>query len=208
MFRILNVHVMNDPKAQSISIEDVTLHRMSQLGGLDRYQSGMERIFFAASNTQEFESDQDRRTFLERWLGRYLVHDPEWVYLALAPEGSGMRDEERVLGYLVGATDDPARTDRFADIGYFELFRTETLKYPAHLHVNLDATVRGEGIGRRLVEMFLSDIAKRGVSGVHVVTGAGARNVSFYERVGFHEAARTTQANTEVIFLARPVASP
>ena len=44
--------------------------------------AGIEAVFFASSNTKSFASGVERAGFRERWLGRYLTHDPEHFYIA------------------------------------------------------------------------------------------------------------------------------
>lgn len=156
----------------------------------------LDSIFFASSNTKAFASDEVRAQFRERWLGRYLTHDPQWAYIAFMEEGD-------VAGYLVGALDDPALAPRFSDIGYFGRFAELTKRYPAHLHVNLAERFRSGGIGSQLVQRFCADAATSGAPGVHVVTSRGARNVRFYERNGFLEAGSDGEGGKEVVFLAR-----
>lgn len=162
-------------------------------------KAAIERIFFAASGTQVFASEAARSVFCERWLGRYLDHDPGHVFVARA--GSG-----QIVGYLVGSCDDPARTQRFADIGFFAQFSQLTRAYPAHLHVNLDANARAGGIGSALVEAFCQQVAAAGLPGVHVVTGRGVRNVGFYERLAFVERGAATFNGREIVFLGRELA--
>lgn len=164
--------------------------------GCDAFGRALDDIFFASSNTQSFASPQARAGFRERWLGRYLTYDPQWAYVALTPEGA-------VAGYLAGCVEDPARTPRFADIGYFGTFATLTARYPAHLHINLGDRYRSGGIGSALVARFCADAADAGALGVHVVTSRGARNVRFYERNGFREAGAMGEGPKEVVFLAK-----
>ncbi len=156
----------------------------------------LDAIFFEASATKSFASEKERQAFRERWLGRYLEHDPEWVYLAL-------NANDTLVGYLLGSLDDPARTPRFRDIGYFKDFAALTEAYPAHLHVNLAPAYRNVGIGAQLIDTFAVAAARAGATGVHVVTGASARNIGFYARNGFREIGRATSNTNEVVFLAR-----
>lgn len=180
----------------------VSIHRYDQLiAGLESgrraaLEEELDAIFFEASNTKSFANDDVRAAFRERWLGRYLAHDPHWAYVALGDHGE-------VAGYLVGCLEDPARTGRFSDIEYFARFASLTAKYPAHLHVNLGAAYRGSGIGSLLVQRFCADAAAAGSTGVHVVTSRGARNVGFYARNGFHEAGCDGVGAKEVVFLAK-----
>jgi GNAT superfamily N-acetyltransferase len=173
--------------------------RWSACAGADALVPAIEAVFFEASATRAFESTAAREAFFERWLGRYLSHDPALVHLALGHDGA-------VLGYLAGALDDPALNPRFNDIAYFGTFRHLTCEYPAHLHVNLTAAARGSGVGSALVAAFIADVAAAGLPGVHVVTGRAARNVSFYNRLGFIERGSVRAANgSDLVFLARRI---
>ncbi|HRK01986.1 MAG TPA: GNAT family N-acetyltransferase [Oligoflexia bacterium] len=70
----------------------------------------------------------------------------------------------------------------------FRLFPSEIqkellLKYPAHLHVNVDAALRGRGVGRELYRAFEQQLSKERVSGVHLLCGAAP--VGYYLKLGF-----------------------
>ena len=65
---------------------------------------------------------------------------------------------------------------------------------------------RNRGIGAVLIEAFAADAQRAGAKGMHVVTSADARNVRFYERVGFRERARTSVNGSELVFLGRSLA--
>ena len=87
----------------------------------------VDAIFFEASG-RTFGSAEEAAPFRERWLGRYLRGGSDIVLVA--QDASGV-----VAGYLVGALEDPAGQERFADIGYFRgAFRALCRRYPAHLH--------------------------------------------------------------------------
>ncbi len=176
----------------------VTIHRYLDVTPSSKLSDQIDAIFFEASNTKSFESDAARAAFRERWLGRYLRHDPQFAYLAFAASGD-------VAGYVVGAIDDPALSERFADAGYVAAFGDLTRKYPAHLHINLAPAFRNRGIGGRLIEAFVAEAKRNGAPGVHVVTSANSDNVRFYNRNGFIEVART-KGGTPLVFLARTLA--
>ena len=179
----------------------ISLHRLRDVQDADQLIPGIDRVFFAASCKKSFENAAERVQFRARWLGRYLDHDPDWVYVALAEANQRQTAVPNVVGYLVAALDDPARAPRFADLGYFQVFKQHTARYPAQLHVNLAQDVRGAGLGRRLVAAFIDDARQAGCRGVHVVTGARARNVTFYQRAGFNEVARTDWNGHTIILL-------
>jgi GNAT superfamily N-acetyltransferase len=119
------------------------------------------------------------------------------VLLALAAEAT-------VAGYLVGALENPAGQERFADIGYFRgAFAPLMPRYPAHLHINLAAPFRCRGIGARLIARFAEQARQTGAPGMHVVTGKAMRNVRFYERCGFLERAAATLNGSTIVLLGK-----
>jgi len=161
----------------------------------------IDDVFFEASG-RTFLSAPEREAFRERWLGRYLQGGTDVVLLALDQVGG-------VAGYLLGALQDPAEQERFADIRYFRTdFRELCRHYPAHLHVNLAAAFRSRGLGARLIATFGTCAAEARVPGMHVVTGRAARNVSFYVRCGFVELGSSQWNGREVVFLAKGLGTP
>ena len=174
----------------------ITLRRYLDVASHTGLAAGLDDVFFQSSNTQTFASAEVRDKFRERWLGRYLGSYPQWTYVALTAD-------RRVAGYLAGCLDDPARTALFSDNVHFAIFRDLTAQFPAHLHVNLAADYRGDGIGSALVERFCGDARNAGAGGVHVITGRGARNVGFYTRNGFLTRGVTGEGAAEVVFLGR-----
>jgi GNAT superfamily N-acetyltransferase len=159
----------------------------------------LETIFFEASGSRSFLSPEERAAFRERWLGRYLQGGSDVVLVAEDRQGT-------VVGYLVGAVEDPAGQDRFADIGYFRgAFRALCGRYPAHLHVNLAPAFRNIGIGPRLIAAFAARAVEAGAPGMHVVTARDARNVPFYARCGFTELGTAPWRNRQVVFLGKPL---
>lgn len=167
----------------------IAIRRWLEVPHSDRLVDGLDAIFFEASNTKSFPSEEARTAFRERWFGRYLKHYPQWAYVAQSAD-------DTVAGYLVGALDEPAGFDDFAAA-------TET--FPAHLHVNLAPQFRSRGIGAELIDAFAADAARAGAKGMHVITSADARNVRFYQRAGFHRAATTMANGHELVLLGRPL---
>jgi ribosomal protein S18 acetylase RimI-like enzyme len=167
-------------------------------------RAGIERIFRATAARWPDDAAA-AHAFQRLWLDQYFEHERELVTLALTREVPA--SEHDVLGYVVGCRIDPATSERFTALSYFRDFAALTPQFPAHLHINLDARTRGEGVGAHLVEALCARLKREGVSGVHVVTGRDQRNVSFYTRLGFVERARAPRGSTEVLFLARALAS-
>jgi GNAT superfamily N-acetyltransferase len=155
----------------------------------------VDAVFWQTA-ARTFPPGAEREAFRERWLGRYLKGG-DVVFLALAGGG-------RVAGYLVGAVSDPSSEARFADIEYFRTaFAALARRFPAHLHINLDAGFRNQGIGAALIEAFAQRAKKAGAAGMHAVTGKGLRNVGFYQRCGFTERGGAVWNGREIVFLGR-----
>ena len=156
----------------------------------------VDAIFFEAS-IRKLEPGPERDAFRERWLGRYLRGGTDVALLALM-------GDETVAGYLVGALENPALQDRFADIAYFRTdFADLCRQFPAHLHINLAPAFRNRGTGARLIEAFADTARRVGAPGMHVVTGRGMRNVRFYERCGFTERGSAMRNGGQSVFLGR-----
>lgn len=166
---------------------EVAVRRWRDVADREQLVGSLDEIFFEASNTKSFASEEARSAFRERWFGRYLANHPQWAYVAQAADGT-------VAGYLVGALDEPSGIDDFASAAQ---------AFPAHLHINLAPRFRNRGIGAQLIEAFAADAKRAGAKGMHVVTSADARNVRFYERVGFKPQASTTVNGSELVFLGR-----
>lgn len=161
-------------------------------------QADLDDIFFEASSTRSFESENARAAFRWRWLGRYLEAAPEHAFVALGQHG-------RVVGYIVGSLADPARP-LDPELPFYAQFADQTCMYPAHLHINLAPQLRNRGLGGRLIAAFEANAAGHGALGMHLVTTRDARNVSFYARCGFSEVASALVNGRELLMMAKPLA--
>ena len=178
----------------------ITIEHWLAIPDRQRLMPGLDQVFFDSSATTSFADDELRRAFRHRWLGRYLEHYAEWTFVALNAEGD-------IVGYIVGSHDDPAKTPLFSDIGYFQDFAALTAEYPAQLHVNVSPDWRGHGIGARLMQTFVAEIARAGVSGVHVVTTRGMRNVRYYMTNSFAEVGSAQWNSRVLVLLGRKLTS-
>ena len=168
--------------------------------------------------------------FAEAWVGPYQGLRPGWTrvavrdgrvvgYLTGCPDtrrfrlACGLTWSPRVLARVLlgryGRTPDTRRFVRRA-VGLTRPIEAHVarrlprldVEYPAHLHMNVAAACRGQGIGRLLVERFAADLAARRVPGVHLLCGEDARG--FYRRLGFDDLARLElAAGTSVYALGR-----
>ena len=159
--------------------------------------AAVDDIFFETAPLAPSD-EPERSMFYQLWLGQYLRHEPQLAYVARAGDTD-------IVGYLVGCHVNPATSERFAKLGYFQTFADACGRFPAHLHLNLTEAARGAGIGARLIDAFAADTRVAGLAGLHVVTAAAARNIGFYRRNGFTEIAATERNNTRIVFLGRAI---
>ena len=156
------------------------------------------------------------------YAGAYAALSPETVFVA--------EDGEGVAGYVIGPADTRdfearCRTDwwpelraRYPDPGreaatpdarmQRRLWRPDrtpdaiALPYPAHLHINLLPRLRGQGLGRALIDRWRGAVRAQGAAGIHL--GVGVRNdraVRFYRAYGFAELLR---AGDVIVFALKP----
>ena len=58
--------------------------------------------------------------------------------------------------------------------------------YPASLHIDLLERIRGQGLGRAMIERLLTVLRDRGSAGVHLEVALDNSNaISFYRHLGF-----------------------
>ncbi|REK18364.1 MAG: GNAT family N-acetyltransferase [Planctomycetota bacterium] len=148
------------------------------------------------------------------FVGPYLAFEPE---LSLVVE-----DEQGVCGYCLAALDsrafyqqydrrwrpalceqfpypagDPATWTRAEHVHSWyhhpEYFCPEPYaSYPSHMHIDLLERVRGQGIGRQMMQQQVKALAQRGSPGAHLAVSLKNTDAqAFYARLGFHELART-----------------
>lgn len=67
-----------------------------------------------------------------------------------------------------------------------ESLHVDTVKYPAHLHLNIQADWRRHGLGKELIDIFLSQLRQLGVPGVHLkTTSLNVAAGKLYEKMEF-----------------------
>jgi len=169
---------------------------------------GVYRVGLLTGDAGEDSTDMYRDPDLigHVWVGPYLVGEPE---LALV-----VQDDAGIAGYCLAAADTrrfeawcetdwwPALRAHYAplDDGSPDAELVEVIHhyrpssdavvsdYPAHLHIDLLARVRGQGVGRTLIERQLTALRDRGVPGVHLdVDARNANAIAFYHHLGFTE---------------------
>ncbi len=165
----------------------------------------------------------DRRVFLEYFMAYYTDIEPQHGWVAA--------DGDTVIGFLMGCADtgrQVAWTRRrvWPMLGgivagryrlgrrtwrYLAAFLPATLRgdwpaahldaYPAHLHLNVAEAWRGRGLGRRLLQAYLAQLAAARVTGVHLeTTNRNEVACRLYESLGFRlAAARPTRLWAHVL---------
>lgn len=154
------------------------------------------------------------------FVGPYVVGEPD---LALV-----VADEQGVAGYALAAADTrafeawaerqwwpplraqyPLTPSESADHALVRRIHVPELApdsvvtdYPAHLHLDLLERVRGQGLGRALIERTIASLRERRIPGVHLDVAADNPNgISFYGHLGFIELERTADS----VLMGRPL---
>ncbi len=135
----------------------------------------LREIFFESSTRKDFADEADKDHFFFKYVGVYLKHFPEYLWVAR---------EGRILGYMIGApvTDE---TELHRVQPHLQIFQKHFTDYPAHLHVNFHPDARGMGLGSKLFSQLEKQFQEAGIRGVHIMTGPDSRNKIFYQRLGF-----------------------
>lgn len=148
-----------------------------------------------------------RELFLDAFAAYYTDAAGDHLWVAEGDDGD-------VLGYLMGCPDTRAYQRwasahlrrvawRALTLRYRGVFTRKSLgyiwryaclrvpyldlsPYPAHLHINTRADVRGQGIGRALMTAYLAQLRAEGIKGVHLETSsANTVAAPWYARLGF-----------------------
>lgn len=150
------------------------------------------------------------------YVGPYVVGQPELAFVAADADG--------VAGYCLAAEDTrafeewedehwwPSLRDQYPltpgstpDDEIIRMLHTRpshpdrvVAAYPSHMHIDLLERVRGQGLGRILVQRVLDELAKRGSAGLHLGVGLDNSNArTFYRHLGFIE----LESNEQELFM-------
>ncbi len=151
----------------------------------------------------------DRRLFNDAFAGYYTRYHAHTSWVAESPGGvagflfgcpSTPQRDRQWAGYLVSQVLPRALTRRYrlgrrtasyacAMLAGFvrgEEPHPNLDEYPAHLHINVRDGLRGQGIGRRLIEAYLGQLMQLNVPGVHLnTTSYNLAAWHLYEKMGF-----------------------
>jgi ribosomal protein S18 acetylase RimI-like enzyme len=158
----------------------------------DRLEEVMD-IFFESSTKKDFASVEERTRFVVKYLGVYLQSYPQLSLIALK--------ENKVLGYCCGMPHTPPELYELQP--HLEVFEDQFDLYESHLHINCHHEARGMGVGAKLVGHFEALMRQEGVQGIHIITSPQARNISFYERLGYHHRVQRDYNDAQLLFLGK-----
>jgi ribosomal protein S18 acetylase RimI-like enzyme len=150
----------------------------------------------------------DRQLFSDLFTAYYTDREPEHLWVADV--------DGRVAGYFAGSLGGGDLTAgrlrsgaraaeglvlrRYRDLGgalqFLRRLAAASLRgeypspsledYPAHLHINVDETFRGQGLGGQLMRTGLAGMAAAGAKGIYLhTTSYNAAAVTMYEKLGF-----------------------
>lgn len=136
-------------------------------------------IFYISSSVQQFNSNEHKELFFEKWCGDYLSFYPHEFFLYLD-------ESQKLLGYISGCQNSNEALGKLR-VPAFSLFADLFVNFPAHLHINFHPNARGKGLGSILVSHYENYLTTQNVKGLHLITSPEAKNVSFYERLHFNQ---------------------
>lgn len=162
----------------------------------EKYLKEIKEIFFECSSIKVFKDDEHRESFFYKWCGDYLALSPQSFFIYLI--------NDKVAGYLSGYIDSKSALEKFLIPGP-EIFEDCFDKFPAHFHINCSPNHQGKGIGRSLVEHYLTELNDSGVNGVHLITSTDADNLGFYRALGFEFEVPRSFKSHELLFMGKAI---
>ena len=163
-------------------------------GSSSELMASLRSVFYlTASNVPE--NEDERREFLQLWLGDYVISPTGLHFVAL--------ESDRVVGYLISETQTLRNLEILNKHTTLLAFRSWFKEYSSHFHINVHPDVQGQGVGRKLVERFLQSLLEREIEKTCLVTGRFAENVKFYKNMGFLELETKDLKGTQLVLLGR-----
>ena len=177
-------------------------------------QSDRDDVFRIAADTTFFGEPveaflDDRRLFCDAFVRYYTDYEADYAWVAgknakvvgyltgcIDTAAQHKRYLRNTIAPLVGRILQGkyklgSKTWRYARSMLAGVVRQEYLhlnydEYPAHLHINVGAASRGQGLGQKLIGAYLNQIRKLGVPGVTLgTTNLNEAACRLYEKQGF-----------------------
>jgi GNAT superfamily N-acetyltransferase len=165
----------------------------------------VDEIFFRNALTS-FADEKAKLEFRDQWLTPYFAF-PNDFYVVLMDSQMESEGGVRVIAYLTGCQETKSEAKRLKHIRSLFFFESLFDQYPSHLHINTHPDFHGLGVGSLLLKRFVSDLTKANSKGVFLVTAEGARNVSFYTRMGFELVETKNLRGRSLVFLGKKLSN-
>lgn len=156
-------------------------------------------IFFEASGIKKFSSNEVKERFYFKYFAYYKKYYLSYFYVLYV--------SDIAKGYVCGA---PSTLDDHFFLQahpYLKYLTDELIKFPAHLHINVEVSTRGSGAGNKLIHHFIKNLKHNHKnfdnSGLHIVTGIQERNQKFYARCGFSFERIVSYQDKAVLFMGK-----
>lgn len=145
----------------------------------------------------EARTDKNMRDFIiYTFCDYYIEQEPENVFVLVDEE------TDTAQGYVFGASNFWSYTkkmkpylekvkktgktnyrDAIAEIIGHAIF---SLKYPAHLHIDINKPYRGNGNGSKMISTLTSHMKSNGTKSIMLIVGSSnTRGINFYKKNGF-----------------------
>ena len=144
-----------------------------------QYKDRLIEIFWATSVKRKgtFTSQIKENNFRKLYFDDYF--DNGSVYIILK--------NNDVLGYLLIVDDTKLSLIKNKELsGIYSEFLSELDEYPASLHININPSYQGMGVGSNLIESAIEEKKKSNKNyNIHLITHIDSSNTKFYEKLEF-----------------------
>lgn len=176
----------------------VEIIRYLDSGNKILHKQQIKDIFVSASSIN-FKNDEEKNDSFKKWTDYYLENHPEWIYIAV--KGG------QCVAYLMACPVSADAESLFHEFKSYDLFKDQFGKFPAHLHINTHESLRGLGIGAKLIERLCSDLKIKDTEGLHIITSPDSKNVRFYEKLGFSFHLQRDFKDFKLLFMGKDLAT-
>lgn len=177
----------------------IKIYPLSEEKKLSKRIEEIKDIFYEATSVKNFKDEEHKKTFFEKWCGDYIQNNPTEFYLMVET------DNDQLLGYLSGEANSLKALEIMRVPGQ-KVFEDQFEQFPAHLHINFHVSTRGRGLGSDLVRFYCSVLKSKNISGLHLVTSPEAKNVTFYQKLGFDYQLVREYSGSSLLFMGKIIA--
>ncbi len=160
-----------------------------------KYRENVQQVCLNTAPKTALTDPVMRDFILYTFCNYYIEQEPENVFVLV--------DENDVAqGYVFGAMNFKTYLKQFKPylkvvrglgMGYYKDAVAEiiahgvfSLKYPAHLHIDINAPFRGNGNGSKMISTLTEHMKSNGAKSIMLVVGtSNTRGINFYKKNGF-----------------------